>query len=713
MVPGFNLKDYNSPWFLSSAQVKFYFYIHSTINALKHISALFKPFKSLCAILFVIGATRSVAQVKMDESQVLKQIAESKTDSQKIMLLCDYSSRLGFSNSAKGLEYALRSVGIAQNSHYVPGRLIAYEAAGDAYWCVFDYNKSVDYYLKELKLADSLNLPLYKAKANYNIGWIKCVQQNVYSERSKLLNSLHYFESVKDTTFIIRVCNGLSSVYQNYYLSQHKQADSAFYYYKKMIELGENGQQKNNLVTIYGNYSTFLIQHSKYDEAKKYLVKSVDIARATNDSMGYLNNVNILGLLYYCIDSSAKAKKIFDEIVPVLKAKDSKPNLQDAYHTLYMIYDKEKNYKKALEYHVLFKDITDSLNAIVLRANIQEKETAYEINKREENIRKLQQMNELSELRNKQNNYVILGMSLLGILVIGFAVNLHRGNKNKQKANFLLSEQNRIIAEKKNEIEQSIEYARGIQNAMLPSIDEVKRVIPGSFIIYLPKDVVSGDFYWMAEIQEPGAGVATIPGMQSNVLLAAADCTGHGVPGSLMSIVSIDKLNHAVIGKKIYQPSGILGSINNDIKNALKQEQVTNKQKDGLDIALVKLDRENKKLVYSGAHRPLWIVRQGNIIEIKPIKTSIAGHTPYDQNFEEHEIELEKNDLVIMSSDGYADQFGGGNGKKMMTRNFKNHLLEVAGQDIHKIENSLLQHFLSWKGHYEQVDDVLVIGVKI
>jgi serine phosphatase RsbU (regulator of sigma subunit) len=201
--------------------------------------------------------------------------------------------------------------------------------------------------------------------------------------------------------------------------------------------------------------------------------------------------------------------------------------------------------------------------------------------------------------------------------------------------------------------------------------------------------------------------------MQSNVLLAAADCTGHGVPGSLMSIVSIDKLNHAVIGKKIYQPSGILGSINNDIKNALKQEQVTNKQKDGLDIALVKLDRENKKLVYSGAHRPLWIVRQGNIIEIKPIKTSIAGHTPYDQNFEEHEIELEKNDLVIMSSDGYADQFGGGNGKKMMTRNFKNHLLEVAGQDIHKIENSLLQHFLSWKGHYEQVDDVLVIGVKI
>jgi tetratricopeptide (TPR) repeat protein len=366
------------------------------------------------ALLVICVAPAVIAQPKMTERELGQRLTSAKTDTERVNLMCDYSSRIGFINSAKSLEYALKSVELAKKINYLNGLLTSYETAGDAYWYVYDYNKSVDYYLKELKLADSLDRPLYKAKANYNIGWIKCVQQNVYSERYKLIEALHFFESVHDTAFIIRVCNALSSVYQGYNLTQHKRLDSATFYYRKMIFFGEKSSFKNNLVTIYGNYSTFLVQNGEYDEAKKYLHKSLDMARANKDSVGYINNINILASLYYHIDSSAKAKKIFDEVLPVMKAKDYKNNLQDAYNTLYLIHRKEKDYKSALEYHILFKEVTDSLNAIVFRANLQEKETSYEISKREENIRRLQQKNELSEIRNKQNNYIILGMSLIG-----------------------------------------------------------------------------------------------------------------------------------------------------------------------------------------------------------------------------------------------------------------------------------------------------------
>ncbi|MGZ3899752.1 MAG: SpoIIE family protein phosphatase [Bacteroidia bacterium] len=639
-------------------------------------------------------------QKELSEAVLIKQLRVAKTDSERVDLMIDFSARLGFRNSAKTIEYALKAIDLSKKINYLNGLLSAYETAGDAYWYAYSYDKSVDYYLRELKLADSLNIPSRRAKAYYNIGWIKCVQQGVYSERGKLINAYKVFEGLKDTTSLIRVSNALSAVYETYYQSHHSQMDSALFYYRKMIFLGENSTQKNNMVTIYGNYSTFLIQHKKFPEAKNYLLKSLSIAKARNDSFGYMNNINILANLYYHTDSLSKAKSIFKEFIPIMLQKDYKSNLQDAYNTLYLIYKKEKDFENALKYHVLFKEINDTLNSIVMRSNLQEKETAYEISKREENIKRLEQINEVSQLKNKQNTYIMAGLAMLALLIIGFAINLYRGNRNKQQANALLSEQNRIIAEKKSEIEQSIQYAKGIQNAILPAINDFKHELPGSFVVYLPKDVVSGDFYWM-HISPP------------LVLMAAADCTGHGVPGSLMSIVSMDKLNQAVLGKKLVSPSQILSSINNDIKKALKQESTENTHKDGLDIALLQVDIGTRIIRYSGAHRPLWIIRRGQLIEFKATKTSIAGHTPYNQQFEEHQVSLEKDDLVLVFSDGYADQFGGEQGKKMMTRNFKNHLLAVADKTIPEIERSILDHFSGWKGRYEQVDDVLVIGFKI
>jgi serine phosphatase RsbU (regulator of sigma subunit) len=275
---------------------------------------------------------------------------------------------------------------------------------------------------------------------------------------------------------------------------------------------------------------------------------------------------------------------------------------------------------------------------------------------------------------------------------------LFKSNKDKQKANELLAIQNRIISEKKLEIDQSINYAKGIQLAILPEVSDVKNYLKDSFVIYLPKDIVSGDFYWFQQVSD------------DEIVLACADCTGHGVPGSLMSIVSMDKLNLAVFEKKLTEPKDILFEINNQIKQSIKH------QKDGLDIALLKINFKTNFISFSGANRPLWIVRNKQLLEQKATKKCIAGHTSFNSQFEQTDIQLQLGDLIVLSTDGYADQFGGnltGNGKKMMTKRFKEVVTSSSNLTSSEMEMVLRENYHSWKGNYEQVDDVCVIGFKV
>lgn len=682
----------------------FYILLHKNIFKIKNIFTPSLQQKLLCVLIIAFFSSTAFSQIKFTESVLLKKLAEAKTDSERVDHMIFFVKQPYNQSDPKSIDYSLKAIELAKKIKYNQGLLAAYEAAGDSYWYGYNYNKSVDYYLLELKLATLLNNQHRIAKANYNIGWIKCVQQEVFSERGKLVNSLKVFEKLKDSTGIIQVCNALATLYLNWGKRESKYMDSANTYFRAMIFIGENSSKRNKMAGIYANYVSFLTENKKFTEAKYYSTKALKITSQQKDTMGEMSNKNVLARLYFHTDSSEKAKRLLNEIDPYFKKINFKEYLQDICYTRFLIFQDEGNYKKALEYHISYKEISDTIQAILFRSNLQEKEAAYEIDKREENIRRLQHANEVSALKNKQGKYIMAGMGIVALLIIGFAANLYRGNRNKLKANRQLSEQNRIIAEKSREIDQSIQYAKGIQNAVLPSLSEFKKILPQSFVIYLPKDVVSGDFYWMHQIEE-SAG--------NQLLIAAADCTGHGVPGSLMSMVSVDKLNHAVFGKKLSSPSQILSSINNDIKNALKQDSAANTQKDGLDIALLLVDINALTASYSGAHRPLWIIRKGELLEFKPTKTSIAGHTALNYTFKEEQISLQPQDLILIFSDGFADQFGGTSGKKMMTRNFKDHLLTIAHLPIPEIEESLISRFTQWKGAYEQIDDVLVIGFKI
>ena len=263
--------------------------------------------------------------------------------------------------------------------------------------------------------------------------------------------------------------------------------------------------------------------------------------------------------------------------------------------------------------------------------------------------------------------------------------------------------------------------------ALLPEEDEITNALPGSFILYQPKDIVSGDFYWFRKISSPLAGDAE--GGRASYLIAAADCTGHGVPGALMSLIAIENLNKAVEFEN--EPHKILELVNKNIKNVLKQN--TDKAaKDGMDIALCKIEQiseEKFKVCYSAANRPLWVVRNRvenefvelasvnsasnlELIEIKATKHAIGGHTDYNQQFEQHTLEFFKGDSFYIFSDGYADQFGSDKNKKLTTKRFKEILLEINPLSPQQQKQHLHNYILNWKGKLEQIDDILVIGLK-
>ncbi len=353
-------------------------------------------------------------------------------------------------------------------------------------------------------------------------------------------------------------------------------------------------------------------------------------------------------------------------------------------------------------------------------------ETKLESSIKEKEIGVLSKEKELQSRELKQKQMIIF-IGLGGLLLIaGFSFILWRNIRQKKKANLVLArqageisrqkneieEKSRLIEEKSIETEQSIIYAQRIQHAILPPLNEIDEYLNNYFVLYKSKDIVSGDFYFFSDKYANRKENA-------NVIIAAADCTGHGVPGAFMSLVGCEKLKDAVDISS--EPGEILKELNIGLKAALRQtgDNATS-TRDGMDIALCVIPLEiNKKeevtIKFSGANRPIWIIKNNSreLIEIKATKHAIGGLTMDDQVFEQHEITLNRGDIFYLFSDGFADQFGGVHRKKLMTKKFKEILVEISTLEMKTQEKYLFDFMEEWKGDVEQIDDILVIGVKV
>jgi serine phosphatase RsbU (regulator of sigma subunit) len=258
------------------------------------------------------------------------------------------------------------------------------------------------------------------------------------------------------------------------------------------------------------------------------------------------------------------------------------------------------------------------------------------------------------------------------------------------------------IQNKNKKITESINYAKRIQVAILPDYARVKQLFPEFFLFYKPRDVVSGDFPWFVESGD-------------DIYIAAVDCTGHGVPGAMLSLIGYFLLNDIVKSQKITEPGVILDMLDAGVTSTLKQDMEGNEMKDGMDICLCRINKKKGILQYAGAHRPLYVLRNGEVIEFKGDKFPIGGGIFKNQtNFTNHHIEYEKGDAFYFCSDGYPDQFGGPENKKIGPSKIKQLILDNKGvTDFNKQFHAFEDYFETWKGNYKQMDDVLLIAFKI
>lgn len=335
-----------------------------------------------------------------------------------------------------------------------------------------------------------------------------------------------------------------------------------------------------------------------------------------------------------------------------------------------------------------------------------------ELEKAEKNFHEIEK--DMSRtLRALENQKFFLMISVLvTLLIAGLLIVAYRSfvkqrkqatiiNRQKEEAEIQRDEiqtQHIQLADKNKEITDSITYAKRIQDAMLPSLEVFKNLLPKSFVFYLPKDIVAGDFYWMERAN-------------GKVIFAAADCTGHGVPGAIVSVICSNALNRSVREFKFDKPSDILDKTLEIVIEKFNSSE--DEVKDGMDIALCAYDPQTNVLEYAGANNPLWIIRKGEneIEDYKANKQPIGKylkHTP----FRNHKIKLNPGDTIYLFSDGFADQFGGEMGKKFRSIHFKELLLSIQKKNMKEQQKAIEKAFFGWKGKLDQLDDICVIGFR-
>lgn len=263
-----------------------------------------------------------------------------------------------------------------------------------------------------------------------------------------------------------------------------------------------------------------------------------------------------------------------------------------------------------------------------------------------------------------------------------------------------IEKQRQKLEELYKDVTDSIRYAKRLQESILPPENFIRQLFPESFVFFKPKDIVSGDFYWFYK-------------SDTKILFAAVDCTGHGVPGAFMSLVGANALNQAVKEHGILQPAKILEDVNRLSSETLNKNNENNSVRDGMDIALCAIDKKTMELEYAGANNPLYLIRNNELNEVKADKFAIGAFEPGTKKYTNHKIKLQQGDKLYVFSDGYADQFGGKKGKKFMYKQFRDTLLKIKDEKMHKQKELLAEKLDKWKGMYEQVDDILVIGVEI
>ena len=634
----------------------------------------------------------------------LKQIAGGgKEDTLKVMALNTLTDvYLNDGNYPLALRVANQAQALAEKLAFKRGLFKSLLNTGEIYLYRGEYTDAQKYCLLSLKLAEEINDKKKEAQVYNELGLF-------YSTQGKNEEAKKQYDICLKIRTDLNDKKGIASCYTNLGTIFSDEGDNlkALFYYGKSLQIAEEIGYKDEMAIAYNNIGSVYNEEKEYQKALDYFLKSLSIHEALGNIDNIAScNINIADV-YRLQNKYALADQYLKKGIQLSEQIGSKEYTVEGYKIFYKLDSSKGDYKSVFEKYKKFILYRDSLNNADITKKTTEAQMNYDFEKKEAAVKAEQEKKDaIAETESRRQRLILWLITIVGFGVTIVAFLIFRSLQQNKKATAIIEGQkeevehkSQLLSEKNREISDSINYAKRIQSSILPPLEEIYRALPNSFVLFKSKDIVSGDFYWFAN-------------KENKILLAAADCTGHGVPGAFMSMLNSEKLNEVV--EKTVDVSEILQLVNTGLKKALRQSNDENSTRDGMDIALCSFNRELTHLDYAAANRPLWIIRNGKteIEEIKATKAAIGGYTDDGQVFIKHRVDLQKGDTIYIFTDGYADQFGGTN-KKLMTKKFKEILLEIKDKPMPEQRNFLDDFIESWKNGMEQTDDILVIGIKV
>ncbi len=605
-----------------------------------------------------------------------------------------------------------------------------------------EIDKSIEYHLKSLNLKEKNNDQLGVGISYNNLGSIYKDQGDLTSAVNCYSKALKIFEAKKDNRQIASALNNLGRIYQNQgdyakSLENYKRAKILFDY------IGEKQSYSatlNNIGEVYEDNNDHVTALKHFYEAKKIRENLGDkigvglsylFIAAAYKSMGQMDSsilllnksrvcfegdenklsltqvYSLLADIYYKKNDLSKAESYAKQALQIAQTFGFPALIRDPSLILYRIYKNQSKIGPSLQMFEQYVKMRDSLERIENKKGILRQQFRSEYDKKivadsisQANVRMIEQNKHDHEIA-RQRLFTYGGVfGFVLMLIIAFIS--FRAFKNKQHANKEITQQKIIIEEKQKAIVDSINYAKRIQYTLLAHADLLNENLNAHFVLFKPKDIVSGDFYWATSVSSSKKAEG------NKFYLAVCDSTGHGVPGAFMSLLNIGFLSEAINEKGIYKPNEIFNYVRQKLIASISKEE----QKDGFDGTLICFDKSNNTITYSSANNRVLLFNDGLLKEL-PYDKMPVGQGEKQDSFSSYQVHYKKGDILYLLTDGYSDQFGGPAGKKFKYKQFSNTLNEIASLPLNQQKEKLESSFHTWKGELEQVDDVCVIGIRL
>lgn len=638
------------------------------------------------------GFSQSKYQPSKEIEEMLNQLHSATTEKEKLKAFVELAWMYRSVNTNIAKDYSDSTIILATKLKEYKSFWFGLNSKAEALRISGNLTEALKIHQLAFKLAETNHFTIKTAHSLNNIGLVLKRQRNPKEAIDYILKARNLYQSVHDTEGIITTSTNLGNCY--YSLDDYKTSSK---YHDEVISLSIPRKDYYSLGNAYTNLGHNYYYMGQKNKAKDSYYKGLEYREKYGGLSDLADSYSNYGYMVYEDGNYAEANNYFQKALAIDRHTGNKDRLLLVYKYISEMWVTKKDFESAYYYADSARIYKDSIINETNVSSLNEMSQKFDSEKKQLQIENLAKENTLKEKENSQQKLIliIVGIALIISVVLVFSV--LKQYKEKKKANHIISEQKEVLEEKQKEIIDSITYAKHLQEAILPTEELIKEYLPQSFILYKPKDIVAGDFYWL----EHKANL---------VFIAAADCTGHGVPGAMVSVVCSNALNRVVKEFNITDPGGILDKTRDLVLETFAR---SNKNvKDGMDISLCCINKTTKQIMWSGANNPLWYIENEELKEITADKQPI-GKTENPKSFTTHSLSLKSGNYVYLFTDGYADQFGGPKGKKLKYKPFKELLIKNSNLSMNEQKLMLENAFNEWKGNLEQVDDICVIGIRI